>query len=117
MSWLFVATLCLTNQWLVAQATYEGVKTPPQEISIDGVLETKAYVRGVSPNGRYIWAAYYHNQAAYVYDTELKKCIWQKSDAGREIEISSMSPMRVTSSIRRIVGLHTTFHTLGERIS
>ncbi len=87
MSWLFVATLCLTNQWLVAQATYEGVKTPPQEISIDGVLETKAYVRGVSPNGRYIWAAYYHNQAAYVYDTELKKCIWQKSDAGREIDL------------------------------
>ena len=58
---------------------------------VDGSIETKAYVRGVSPSGRYIWAAYYYNQAAYVYDTELKKCIWQKSDASSEIDLKYVS--------------------------
>ena len=76
---------------LSAQTTYKGVKTPPQDLTADGSLETKAYVRGVSPSGRYIWAAYYYNQAAYVYDTELKKCIWQKSNAGTEIDIKYVS--------------------------
>lgn len=76
---------------LSAQTTYKGVKTPPQDLTADGSLETKAYVRGVSPSGRYIWAAYYYNQAAYVYDTELKKSIWQKSNAGTEIDVKYVS--------------------------
>lgn len=76
---------------LSGQTAYKGVKTPPQDMTVDGSIETKAYVRGVSPSGRYIWAAYYYNQAAYVYDTELKKCIWQKSDAGSEIDLKYVS--------------------------
>lgn len=76
---------------LSGQTTYRGVKTPPQDLTVNGSIETKAYVRGVSPSGRYIWAAYYYKQAAYVYDTELKKCIWQKSDAGTEIDLKYVS--------------------------
>ena len=99
---------------LSAQTAYKGVKTPPQDLTVDGSLETKAYVRGVSPSGRYIWAAYYYNQAAYVYDTELKKCIWQKSNAGTEIDIKYVSD-EGTSYIKRIGRRRSASLTRGRR--
>lgn len=86
-----VATLALalliSTHTLSAQDTYKGVKGSPQDVTIDGTLETHAQAKGVSANGRYIWAAYYETQAAYVYDTEQQTCVWQQCNAGNQIDL------------------------------
>lgn len=81
-----LAFLSLTSS-LLAQEDNIILENPPREITIDGSLEGQAQVRGLSENGRYIWAAYYDSQVAYVYDTAQEKCIWQRTNAGKEIDL------------------------------
>lgn len=84
---ILLLTLSSPLDSLSAQETYKGVKGGPQDVTIDGSLETLAQARGTSANGRYIWAAYYATQAAYVYDTKEQKCVWQQSNEGNQIDL------------------------------